>query len=264
MRISIEVEKRLNGSRRSFTLAARFATDASRVVLFGPSGSGKSLTLRAVAGLLRPDAGRIAVDGKVLFDSRKGVNIPVRRRRVGFVFQDYALFPHLTVRQNTAFGLGGMWGRLTREMRQRVDAMLDLFGLTRMADSLPRELSGGQRQRVALARAVAPGPAVLLLDEPFSALDLPLRSRLRRGGPESVGTAGNTADSGDPRSRGGGAFRHCGRPVPQGRDRRAHRYRHRSLRRKTRRPAGRGMSRLRTAWSGAPSTRSRRKLSRNG
>ncbi len=179
MRISIEVKKHLNGSRRSFTLAARFATDASRVVLFGPSGSGKSLTLRAVAGLLRPDAGRISVDGKVLFDSRQGVDIPVRRRRVGFVFQDYALFPHLTVRQNTAFGLGGMWGRLTREMRGRVDAMLDLFGLTRMADSLPRELSGGQRQRVALARAVAPGPSVLLLDEPFSALDLPLRARLR-------------------------------------------------------------------------------------
>ncbi|QLA20557.1 ABC transporter ATP-binding protein [Desulfolutivibrio sulfoxidireducens] len=179
MRISIDVEKRLNGSRRSFTLAARFATDEGRVVLFGPSGSGKSLTLRAVAGLLRPDAGRIAVDGKVLFDSREGVDIAVRKRRVGFVFQDYALFPHLTVQQNTAFGLVGLWGRRTREIRERVEAMLDLFGLTRMADSLPGELSGGQRQRVALARAVAPGPAILLLDEPFSALDLPLRARLR-------------------------------------------------------------------------------------
>jgi molybdate transport system ATP-binding protein len=179
MRISIEIEKRLNGSRRSFALSARFATDAGRVVLFGPSGSGKSLTLRAVAGLLRPDAGRIRIDGRVLFDSRAGIDVPVRRRRVGFVFQDYALFPHLTVRQNVVFGVRGLFGGPDREMRGRVDAMLELFGLSRLADALPRELSGGQRQRVALARAVVPGPSVLLLDEPFSALDLPLRARMR-------------------------------------------------------------------------------------
>lgn len=179
MCISIEIEKQLNGSRRSFALSARFATDARRVVLFGPSGSGKSLTLRAVAGLLRPDAGLIRIDGRVLFDSRAGIDVPVRQRRVGFVFQDYALFPHLTVRQNAAFGVRGLFGGMTRQMRRRVDEVLELFGLSRLAGSLPRELSGGQRQRVALSRAVVPGPGVLLLDEPFSALDLPLRSRLR-------------------------------------------------------------------------------------
>lgn len=179
MRITIEVEKQLKGARRSFTLSARFATDAGRVVLFGPSGSGKSLTLRAVAGLLRPDRGLIRIDDHVLFDSGKGIDVPVRQRRVGFVFQDYALFPHLTVRQNAAFGVNGLFRGPSRDMRERVDEMLELFGLARMADSLPRELSGGQRQRVALARAVVPGPGVLLLDEPFSALDLPLRARLR-------------------------------------------------------------------------------------
>jgi len=179
MCISIEIEKQLNGSRRSFALSARFATDARRVVLFGPSGSGKSLTLRAVAGLLRPDAGVIRIDGRVLFDSRAGIDVPVRQRRVGFVFQDYALFPHLTVRQNAAFGVRGLFGGMTRQMRSRVDEVLELFGLSRLAGSLPRELSGGQRQRVALSRAVVPSPGVLLLDEPFSALDLPLRSRLR-------------------------------------------------------------------------------------
>jgi molybdate transport system ATP-binding protein len=179
MRISIEIEKRLNGKRRSFALSAAFATEAARVVLFGPSGSGKSLTLRAVAGLLRPDSGRISIDGRVLFDSRAGIDVPVRRRQVGFVFQDYALFPHLTVRQNASFGVRGLFGGPTPTMRRRVDEILELFGLEKLAYALPPELSGGQRQRVALARAVAPGPSMLLLDEPFSALDLPLRARLR-------------------------------------------------------------------------------------
>ncbi len=151
-----------------------------RLVLFGPSGSGKSLTLQAVAGLLRPESGRVEVGGRTLFDSAAGVDVPARRRRMGFLFQDYALFPHLTLEQNLFFGLTRLWRRPGGEMRRRVDGLLESFGLTAQARHLPAELSGGQKQRAALARALAPAPEALLLDEPFSALDQPLRLKLRQ------------------------------------------------------------------------------------
>ncbi len=146
-------------------------------VLFGPSGSGKSLTLQCVAGLVRPDEGRIVVGGEVLFDSRAGVELPPQRRRVGYVPQDYALFPHVTVAQNIAFGLDG-WPR--DRVGQAVDEMLELMGLQGLAERRPRELSGGQQQRVALGRALVRRPRVLLLDEPFAALDTPVRAQLRQ------------------------------------------------------------------------------------
>lgn len=178
-RLDMDITASLSSRSGPFTLRAAFAVSASRVALFGPSGSGKSLTLRALAGLLRPEAGVIRVDGRALFDAARGLDLPTRERRVGFVFQDYALFPHLTVRQNVAFGLRPGLGRPSALERERVEAVVEQFGLAAVADSRPGRISGGQRQRAALARAVISGPRLLLLDEPFSALDLPLRRRVR-------------------------------------------------------------------------------------
>ncbi len=158
------------------------------VTLIGPSGCGKSTTLRLVAGLERPDAGTISVAGSVVADTRHFVN--PERRRVGLVFQDHALFPHLTVARNVEFGLD----RLPRgERRARVGELLDLVQLAHLRDRYPHELSGGEQQRVALARALAPRPAVVLLDEPFSSLDESLRAQVRR---DTVATLRETATTG--------------------------------------------------------------------
>ena len=144
---------------RSFDL--RLALDVERTVaLVGPSGAGKSSALRAIAGLLRPAEGRIALDGEAWVDVARGVCLEADERRVGLVFQDHALFPHLSVRANVAYG-----------GRERVDELLERFRISHLAKARPRELSGGERQRVALARALARDPGVLLLDEPLAALD---------------------------------------------------------------------------------------------
>ncbi len=158
-----------------FALRTQFEIGAEVLVLFGPSGAGKSLTLNCIAGLVAPDDGSVVLDHRVLFDHPARVNVPARARRIGYVFQNYALFPHLTARENIAFGV-----RRDPNARQRVDAMLELVGLTSLATRHPAHLSGGQQQRVALARALAPRPELLLLDEPFSALDAPTRMQLRR------------------------------------------------------------------------------------
>lgn len=179
MLFDLAIDKTLAAGGRRFTLSARLAADVPRLALFGPSGSGKSLTLRALAGLLAPDAGRIVVAGRTLFDAASRVNLPARARRVGFVFQHHALFPHLTLRENVAFGLRRLLRPLRPAEGRRVDEILESFGLAELADSRPRDLSGGQRQRAALARALVTAPDLLLLDEPFSALDTPLRTRLR-------------------------------------------------------------------------------------
>jgi len=171
MKLAVEIRKALVSPGRTFRLEASFATSGPLVVIFGHSGSGKSVTMQAIAGLLRPDAGSIVLNDRVLFDAGNGVNVPARDRRIGYVFQDYALFPHLTVAANVGFGLSGNGTRL-REL-------LETFALVELADSFPAQLSGGQRQRVALARALAPGPELLLLDEPFAALDPVLRDRMR-------------------------------------------------------------------------------------
>lgn len=171
--LAVDVEKRLGG----FHLRARFAGDRELIVLFGHSGSGKSLTLRAIAGLLRPDRGRIAIGGAPVFDAAQGIDVPPQRRGVGMVVQSYALFPHMTVRDNVAFGLDGL---PKPAQHARVAELLRSLGLADLADRRPDAISGGQAQRVALARALAPQPRLLLLDEPFSALDSAIRVTLRR------------------------------------------------------------------------------------
>jgi iron(III) transport system ATP-binding protein len=144
-------------------------------VLIGPSGCGKTSLLRAVAGLERCAQGRVSIADQTLSDAATGVHLPPETRQIGMVFQDYALFPHLSVADNVAFGVAQL-GRAART--QRVQKMLDLVGLAHAAKRSPHQLSGGQQQRVALARALAPGPRLLLLDEPFSSLDVDLRERL--------------------------------------------------------------------------------------
>ncbi len=173
------INKLLRDAAGEFLLDLHLQSDARRMVFFGPSGSGKSVTLRLIAGLLKPDHGRIRVGGRVLYDHHQGINLPARQRRIGFLFQDYALFPHLSLRDNIAFGLRRMFSRPTTGARQRIDELMASFGLAQIADRHPGQLSGGQRQRAALARALAPQPEILLLDEPFSALDQPLRQLLR-------------------------------------------------------------------------------------
>ncbi|CAM3670619.1 ATP-binding cassette domain-containing protein [Roseateles saccharophilus] len=177
--IDLCLHARVGDGHRQFELRMAFATEAPVVALFGPSGAGKSLTLQAIAGLLRPRAGHVRVAGRTLFDSRAGIDLPPERRRVGCVFQHYALFPHLDVRQNVAFGLSSWRQRPSRALRERVETLLDDFGLQPLAASRPDTLSGGQKQRVALARALACEPGLLLLDEPFAALNPALRQQLR-------------------------------------------------------------------------------------
>ncbi len=169
MGLAVEIEKRLG----EFQLEVRFETDGEPLALLGASGSGKSVTLRCIAGLLTPDRGRITLDDRVLFDSAAGVNLPPRQRRVGYLFQQYALFPHWTARQNIAAAVGD------RRRRQAVaEEQLRRFRLEDAADLRPGQLSGGQQQRTALARLLAAEPRVILLDEPLSALDGFLRSQV--------------------------------------------------------------------------------------
>jgi molybdate transport system ATP-binding protein len=180
MRFDVDIGKRVVAQGRAFDLAVRFCITAGRLALFGPSGAGKSLTMRALAGLVRPDRGRIAIDGRVWWDGAHGIDVPTRLRRVGYVFQDYALFPHRTVEQNVAAAHSRWWpAPMTQSQHGEVDALLDAFALTDVRRSYPKQLSGGQQQRTALARALAARPQLLLLDEPFAALDTPLRLRLR-------------------------------------------------------------------------------------
>ena len=180
MSFDVEIHKTLRSERRAFDLRLRFSTHARRTVIYGPSGSGKSLTLQALAGLLTPDRGRIAFGGQTLFDADAGIDVPARARGFGYLFQDYALFPRLNVRQNIAFGLQSGWRNPNAQVGgAAVERWLSAFELGEVASLRPAELSGGQRQRTALARALAHSPRALLLDEPFSALDPALRDRMR-------------------------------------------------------------------------------------
>jgi molybdate transport system permease protein len=169
--IEMDVEKKL----KDFSLEIAFSTGQGAVGLLGPSGAGKSMTLRMIAGIVAPDSGRIVLNRRVLFNSVTGRNIPAARRRIGVVFQDFALFPHMTVAENVGFGLSA----LPQEEREaRVAEQLESMRIAELAGCYPGEISGGQRQRVAIARCMATEPDALLFDEPFAALDPHLRRRM--------------------------------------------------------------------------------------
>jgi molybdate transport system ATP-binding protein len=171
-RLSVGITKRLSPG---FTLDVAFDAGPGFSILFGASGSGKTTLLRCLAGLLTPDAGRIEIDGDVLFSSGLGRNVPPRRRRSGYVFQGLALFPHMTVGDNIEYGMPGL---ADEERRRRGRAIADSFRIAHLWNRLPAMISGGERQRVALARALVTAPRVLLLDEPLSALDYATQSRI--------------------------------------------------------------------------------------
>ena len=171
MTLIVDIEKELPG----FHLKVAFAAGEDTLGLLGASGAGKSMTLRCIAGLVTPSKGRIILNGRVLFNAEQGINLPSRKRKTGYLFQSYALFPHLNVEQNVTFGLQ----RLPRqEQGRRVESILAMVNLNGLEKRYPRQLSGGQQQRVALARALALEPEILLLDEPFSSLDSQLRTQL--------------------------------------------------------------------------------------
>jgi molybdate transport system ATP-binding protein len=173
--IRAKVQKRFEPRADSsgFTLDLEFEAAAGITVLFGPSGAGKTLTLDAIAGFVRPDQGRILLDDAILFDAATGVHLSPQQRDCGYVFQNYALFPHMTLRQNLQFAAER---RPRPERHRRVADMLERFRLTEVAGRRPHELSGGQRQRCSIARALIGGPKLLLLDEPARGLDAPLRA----------------------------------------------------------------------------------------
>ncbi|MBZ5693900.1 MAG: sulfate/molybdate ABC transporter ATP-binding protein [Acidobacteriia bacterium] len=171
MALEVQVAKKLP----EFTLDVSFTAGDAPLGILGPSGAGKTMLLRCIAGLERPDHGRITLDGRVLLDTERHIHVPARNRRVGMLFQHYALFPHRTVAENIGFALG----HLPRQEREhRVAALSARTHLSGLEDRYPRELSGGEQQRAALARALAIEPEALLLDEPLSALDTHLRSQV--------------------------------------------------------------------------------------
>lgn len=173
MSLELDIRKKLSG----FTMELAFAADDERVGLLGASGSGKSMTLRCIAGIDTPDEGRIAINGRTVFDSAKRINLPPRQRGAGLLFQQYALFPHLTVRQNLGLVLRG---KSLSEKKRIIERALVTFGLEEPADQRPETLSGGQQQRAALARMLVMEPGIVMLDEPFSALDTFLRDSVEK------------------------------------------------------------------------------------
>lgn len=171
--LDLHVQATLRSGDRRFALNVAFQSQSERTALLGASGSGKSTLLQAVAGLLPGVRGHVRVNGLTLLDSARGIDLPARRRQIGYLFQDYALFPHMTVLENVRFG-----ARQANAAAQISD-LLERLDIDALRHAMPRDISGGQRQRVALARALASSPKLLLLDEPLSALDTPLRLQLR-------------------------------------------------------------------------------------
>lgn len=172
--ITVNINKKLHGADGDFILRVNTQIHSGELItLYGPTGSGKSSVLRMIAGLMLPDGGHIEIDGQIWFDDEKSVNLKPQRRNIGLVFQEYSLFPNMTVRQNLTYALD------KGEDLAIVEELLDVAGLKNLQDRKPHLLSGGQRQRVALTRALVRRPRVLLLDEPLSALDHEMRARLQ-------------------------------------------------------------------------------------
>lgn len=170
MRLTVNIEKRLT----RFNLKVHFEMEQENISILGPSGSGKSVALKCIAGIEKPDRGRIVLNDRVLFDSERGINVPTEQRRVGYLFQNYALFPHMTVTENIGIAIPPH-----SNVRARMDELIEIFQLDGLEESYPRQLSGGEQQRVALARMLAAEPELILLDEPFSALDGILREQMQ-------------------------------------------------------------------------------------
>lgn len=173
MGLSLKLRKQVNG----FRLEVEWAMENELAVLFGFSGAGKSMTLQLIAGLIQPDEGWIYSGDRTLFDSRSGINLAPQDRSIGYVFQNLALFPHMTVKGNVLYGTGGTKKKMKDE---QVRKMMETFHLVGLESRYPSEISGGQQQRVALARALIRRPDLVLLDEPFSALDNPLRIEMQK------------------------------------------------------------------------------------
>jgi molybdate transport system ATP-binding protein len=173
--LRVHIRKTLVSKEKNFALDVDFVAEAGITVLFGPSGSGKTTVLDCVAGLAVPDAGNVSVDGRTLFDSKAGINLPASLRQLGYVFQDLALFPHLSVEHNVQYGLSGF---SRKDKQARSDTILESFRIPSLKRRRPAEISGGERQRVALARALVINPCLLLLDEPFSGLDVQTKSKI--------------------------------------------------------------------------------------
>jgi molybdate transport system ATP-binding protein len=170
--VSVQIRKRTD---KDFELDLSIALLPGITILFGPSGAGKTTLLDCIAGLTRPDAGRIAIAERVFFDSAAGINAPTRLRKVGYVFQDLALFPHLSVEGNVEYGISSL---PAKERQRRSTAILESFGIAHLRSRRPGQISGGERQRAALARALVIDPTILLLDEPLAALDAATKSRI--------------------------------------------------------------------------------------
>ncbi len=186
MSVFVDIEKTLG----SFHLRVKFEAENETLALLGASGCGKSMTLKCIAGIEKPDRGRIVVDDVVLFDSEQNINLPPQQRHTGLLFQNYALFPNMTVEQNIRAGANRETDRNKRE--NAVSAVMDRFGLAPLAGQYPHQLSGGEQQRVALARILVSAPNILLLDEPFSALDSHLRFRLEQEVRQVIRSFGKT------------------------------------------------------------------------
>ena len=173
MALSVHIKKKL----KDFELAVDFDMDEGVVGFLGSSGCGKSMTLKCIAGIETPDEGRIVLDDEVLFDKKAGINLSPQKRKVGYLFQNYALFPHMTVKQNIEAGLAAS-NKSKQEKKEIVEHLLEQFHIKELEKSYPVRISGGQQQRAALARMMAAEPKFLLLDEPFSALDAYLKEKL--------------------------------------------------------------------------------------
>lgn len=186
MALRVDIEKNLS----EYPLKMQFEAGNETLALLGASGSGKSMTLKMIAGIIRPDRGHIELDGVTLFDSERGINLPPQKRRVGMMFQNYALFENMTVRRNILMGV--RQNRRSAAAEEEVEAILDCLHLTDLADKHPSKISGGEQQRVALGRIMVSHPNILMLDEPFSALDSHLRFQMEKVVQDAIDDFGKT------------------------------------------------------------------------